>query len=595
MRELASRGARVALFALLVVAACGPNGNSNQDAGGDGDGGIDAPNGPDAPLPHTLVGIMVTPTNPLIEMDVNVTGTQAFVATGEYLDGVPEDLSAQVTWAVANPAVGAMTGATLNIPAFASATAEVSRITATMGTIVGEAQITVVAYRRSGPTQDFFFILPYNDPTGAAMRPLDFATRIPSLDVFFLMDTTGSMFGSITNLANALTGTIVPGIRAEVADSQFGVGAFEDFPILPFGSLHGSDCGRGGSTNPDQPFHLFQTITGNIPGVSAGVGMLRTATGPIGCGQDWPEAGIEALYQAATGDGMPGPAPTSVPANHTGVGGVAFRPDSMPVIVQISDAQFHGPGEPGTCPTTGESANYTGTVATVAHSRITTKAALDQICARVVGVAAIQPTLAAQCSSQADLEDFAASTGAMVPPAAWDVGTRPAGCAAGQCCTGANGVGRAPNAQGLCPVVFLASPDGSGLGANIVTGIRMLTRFATFDVESARMGGTADVNGNPLPTPHTTADFIRAVTPTGFMLPPPPPNLPNPTFDATAFHGVTPGTQVSFNVQAFNDFVPATNDAQIFRATIQVLAGGCTPLDAREVLILVPPEPVIVQ
>ena len=444
MRELASRGARVALFALLVVAACGPNGNSNQDAGGDGDGGIDAPNGPDAPLPHTLVGIMVTPTNPLIEMDVNVTGTQAFVATGEYLDGVPEDLSAQVTWAVVNPAVGTMTGATLNIPAFASATAEVSRITATMGTIVGEAQITVVAYRRSGPTQDFFFILPYNDPTGAAMRPLDFATRIPSLDVFFLMDTTGSMFGSITNLANALTGTIVPGIRAEVADSQFGVGAFEDFPILPFGSLHGSDCGRGGSTNPDQPFHLFQTITGNIPGVSAGVGMLRTATGPIGCGQDWPEAGIEALYQAATGDGMPGPAPTSVPANHTGVGGVAFRPDSMPVIVQISDAQFHGPGEPGTCPTTGESANYTGTVATVAHSRITTKAALDQICARVVGVAAIQPTLAAQCSSQADLEDFAASTGAMVPPAAWDVGTRPAGCAANQCCTGANGVDRAP-------------------------------------------------------------------------------------------------------------------------------------------------------
>jgi hypothetical protein len=185
MRELASRGACVALFALLAVAACGPNGNSNQDAGGDGDGGIDAPNGPDAPLPHTLVGIMVTPTNPLIEMDVNVTGTQAFVATGEYLDGVPEDLSAQVTWAVVNPAVGTMTGATLNIPAFASATAEVSRITATMGSIVGEAQITVVAYRRSGPTQDFFFILPYNDPTGAAMRPLDFATDIPKLDVFF--------------------------------------------------------------------------------------------------------------------------------------------------------------------------------------------------------------------------------------------------------------------------------------------------------------------------------------------------------------------------------------------------------------------------
>jgi hypothetical protein len=30
-----------------------------------------------------------------------------------------------------------------------------------------------------------------------------------------------------------------------------------------------------------------------------------------------------------------------VPANHTGVGGVAFRADSMPVIVQITDATSH--------------------------------------------------------------------------------------------------------------------------------------------------------------------------------------------------------------------------------------------------------------
>ena len=591
MRELHCRGARVAVLSLLAIAACGPSGGGQQDAGVGDDGNP----GTDAPLPHTLLGISVTPTNPLVELDLNVTGSQVFTATGIYLDGVPEDLSAAVTWAVINPAVGAFAGSTLAIPAFASSTAEVSRITATMGSVVGEAQITVVAYRRSGPTQDFFFILPYNDPTGAQQRPLDFSTQIPSLDVFFLMDTTGSMFGSITNLQNALSGTVVPGIRAEVADSQFGVGAFEDFPILPYGSLRGSDCGRGGLPTPDQPFHLFQTITASVPSVQAGVGMLRTATGPIGCGQDWPESGIEALYQAATGAGLTGPSPTSVPANTTGVGGVGFRSDSMPVIVTISDAQFHGPGETGSCPTTGESANYTGPVAAAAHSRAATKSALAAICGRVVGVAAIQPTLAAQCSSQADLEDFATATGALVPPAAWDVGIRPAGCAATACCTGANGVGRPPNAQGLCPVVFLASPDGSGLGSNIVTGIRMVARFATFDVESARTGVTTDVNGNPLPAPRTTADFIRAVTPVSFTLPPPPPILTNPTFDATAFHGVTPGTQVSFDVQAFNDFVHQTSTAQIFRANIQVLAGGCTPLDARDVLILVPPMPVVVQ
>lgn len=577
----------------LALVACGP---TDKNPPGDGDGGMTDGTPPiDVPQPHTLTAILVTPTNPLVELDLNTPGTQAFTAMGQFLDGATEDLTSQVTWAAMNPAVGTMSGNTLNIPAFTAADAVVSRITATMGAVVGEAQITVVAYRRTGPTQDFFFVLPYEDPAGQQMRPLDFSTEIPALDVFFLMDTTGSMFGSITNLQAALTNTIVPGITAEVTNAQFGVGAYEDFPVLPFGSLHGSDCGRGGLSTPDQPFHLFQTLTANIPSVQAATSMLSTATGPIGCGQDWPEAGMEALYQAATGNGLTGPAPTAVPANHTGVGGVGFRTGSMPVIVQIGDAQFHGPGETGTCPTTGESANYTGTVAAAAHGRSTVKTALSTICARVVGIAPIQTTLAAQCSAQTDMEDFATSTGALVPPSAWDVGVRPAGCAAGQCCTDTNGAGRAPNAQGLCPVVFRAATNGSGLANNVVTGIRMLTRFATFDVNSERQGVTTDVDGHPLPGAHTTADFLKTIVPVSFVLPPPPPNLPNPTFDTVAFHQVTPGTQVSFSVSAFNDFVPETDQAQIFRATIRVLAGTCTPLDQRDVLILVPPMPIVIR
>jgi hypothetical protein len=71
--------------------------------------------------------------------------------------------------------------------------------------------------------------------------------------------------------------------------------------------------------------------------------------------------------------------------------------------------------------------------------------------------------------------------------------------------------------------------------------------------------------------------------------------LPNPTFDTTTFYNVTPGTKVTFAVDAFNDFVMQTNDAQIFRATIRVTAGGCTALDQRDVLILVPPAPIVIQ
>lgn len=582
---------RLCLLA-FVVAACGPH---TKKPGGDA-GITDGATGDTPVAQHTLQSLGVTPTNPIIELDLNTPGSQDFQVIGYYADGVNEDVTSQVTWQVMNPNVGAMTGATLAIPGFATASAEVSLLTASFSGITGQAQVTVVAYRKTGPQQDFFFVLPYQDPTGQMSKPLDFATAIPALDVFFLMDTTGSMSGEINNLQTALTGTVMPGIQNAVANSQFGVGALEDFPISPFGNLHGSDCGRGGDSTPDQPFKLRQTITNSSSALQTAVnGLSNGPNSPIGCGNDWPEAGFEAIYQIATGQGLSSPSPTSVPANNTGIGGVAFRQGTMPVVVDITDAASHGKNETGMCTTTGDSYAYSGGVLSVSHSRAETKTALANICARVVGIAAIQTSLTADCSPEEYMRDLATTTGARVPPAAWDVGTRPAGCAANQCCTGQNGAGVATDGAGLCPVVFDVSPTGTGVSTNIVTGIQMLTRFATFDVPTDKQGVATDVNGNPLPVGHTTADFIKAVTPQSFVLPPPPPVLPNPTYDTTTFHNVTPGTQVTFAVDAFNDFVMETDSAQIFRATIRVLAGGCTPLDQRDVLILVPPQPITVQ
>jgi hypothetical protein len=568
-----------------VIVGCGPTAKHKPDGGG-GDGGVDS-----APLPHVLNGITVTPGDPIIELDLNATAIVGFTATGNYADGIDEDLTSLVSWTVANPAVGAMTSSSLAVPGFPTAMAVTSKITADYMNVQGVDQITVVAYRKSGPQQDFFFVLPYNDPMGQVAKPLDFATAIPALDVFFLMDTTGSMSGEISNLKTTLTNTIVPGIQAAVANSQFGVGALEDFPISPYGS---APCAVQ-NTN-DQPLKLLQTITANTSAVSAAVNALATSSGaPIGCGNDWPEGGFEAIYQVSTGQGLTSPAPTNIPANTVGVGGAGFRTGTMPVVVTITDALSHGPGETATCPTFSGATAYAGAVAAAAHSRAQTKTALAGICARSVGVAAIQTAYAASCSGQEYLEDLATATGARVPPAAWDVGVRPAGCAANQCCTDFNGVGRATDVDGLCPVVFRANVDGTGIGANIVTGIQMLARFATFDVIRVATGVGTDTSGNPLPAGHTTADFLKSIAPHSFVLPPPPPVLPNPTFDATTFHNVTPGTQVTFTIDAFNDFVMQTDQAQIFKATIQVLAGGCTPLDQRDVLILVPPTPITIQ
>jgi hypothetical protein len=556
---------------IAVAAACGPTAPRH----GSSDGGA---GGGDAAL-HTLQSITVTPTNPIVQLNLNATGAQGFSASGSYADGTTEDVTAMASWTVANPAVGTMTGATLNIPAFATATAQTSLITAGFHGVTGQAQITVVAYRLS---QDFFFVLPYQDPGGNVTKPLDFSTAVPSLDVYFNMDTTGSMGGEIANLQSSLNSTIVPGIQAVLPNTQFGVGAFEDFPISPYGDASGTPDGTA-----DQPFKLKQVITSSISMVTAGVNALSVSGSPIGIGGDGPEAALESIYQAATGAGLTGPAPTNVPANHTGVGGVGFRTGTMPVIVTISDANTHGVGEPTTsCGTMA----YAAPVSAVAHSRAQVKSALSTICARSVGIAAI---IEDACSAQSYMEDLAASTGTRVPPSAWDVGTRPAGCAATQCCTDYNGVGRATDADGLCPLVFRVHTDGTGVSASVVTGIQMLTRFATFDVTHDQQGVATDIAGNPLPSPRTTADFIKAVTPQSFMLPPPPPVLPTPTLDANAFHNVTPGTQVTFGLSAYNDFVPQTDRAQIFRATVRVLAGGCTPLDQRDVIILVPAMPIV--
>jgi hypothetical protein len=413
------------------------------------------------------------------------------------------------------------------------------------------------------------------------------------MDVFFLMDTTGSMRFEIGNLKSSLNSTVIPGIVNTVANTQFGVGSLQDFPNNTYGN---NPCPT--LNIPDQPFQLLTAITSNLPLVQAGVNSLATASGvPIGCGGDGPEAGLEAIYQVATGQGLTGPSPTNVPANHTGVGGVGFRSGVMPIIVTISDVMSHGAGEPVCPPNNGfpSTSDYGGAVAPVAHTRAQTKTALTNICARSVGIAPVPTSYPDQCSALEYLEDLAHTTGARVAPTAWDVGTRPAGCAAGQCCTGLNGVGRAPDADGLCPVVFRVAVDGTGVGASIATGIQMLARFATFDVPTDRSGVMTDINGVPLPAGHTTADFLKSIAPTSFVLPPPPPVLPNPTFDATTFYGVTPGTKITFTVDAFNDFVMQTMDAQIFRATIRVTASGCTPLDQRDVLILVPPQPIVIQ
>ncbi|MCX4242990.1 vWA domain-containing protein [Paraliomyxa miuraensis] len=524
-----------------------------------------------------LLYVAVAPANSVIELDLDSPSSQDFIATAVYTDGSEIDVTAAATWDLTNAAVGSMSGATLDIPGFPMPFFESTIITADYMDKQGQAQVTIAAYQQSGATPDFFFVLPYNDPAGPQTKELTFSTSVKSMDVFFNMDTTGSMDGEVSNLQNSLSATVVPSIVATIPNTQFGVGAYEDFPVAPYGE---SNCTYGALGGPDQPFQLFQEITDNIPAVQAAVNQLGIGGNAIGCGNDGPESAVEAMYQIATGDGVNAPAPTNVPANASGIGGVGFRDGTMPVVVNITDAVSHHSGPSGCAGVT-----YAGATATNAATEAEAMTALNAICARVIQVST---TSATSCSGRSDGIAYNNATGAVVPPEAWDVAGHPPGCAVGQCCTGINGASVAPDAAGMCPLTYLANGNGTGVDSSIVAGIQMVARYSPFDVTREWDGVDTDQDGVPLPAGTTTADFIKAVTPLSHG-PVPVPGVANPVLTPTTFEGVVPDTDVTFTVEAYNDFVPQGPEPRLFVATIRVLADDCGALDERDVFILLPP------
>ncbi len=389
------------------------------------------------------------------------------------------------------------------------------------------------------PAGDFYFVLPYEGP--GASGDLDFTTGLQRADVFISMDTTGS-FGQEIDALQASLNSIVPGIASVIPSTAFGVGRFEDMPHDPFG------CPG------DKPYELVQAVTEDVSAVAAAIGLLP----PANCGLDVPESGYEALYQWASGVGIPdfGMPPFAPP----GLGGVGFRDDALPIIIQITDARSH------------EAADYAALTAG-AHGRDAAVAALTAIGARVIGVDSLE-NQGSSNDPRAQLEDLAIATKAIIPP---DQGT-------GMCLTGVGGAPRPPvmvNNAPVCPVVFDVLPDGTGLGTLIVDAVVQLATLGVLDVSTENVGQLQGLQGEVITPGFTTADFIQAVTP----VPPPPAGA---TIDGLVFRGVVPGSTVTFRVDGFNDFQPSIEVDQLFAADINVLGDLVTVLDVRTVYIIVP-------
>ena len=200
------------------------------------------------------------------------------------------------------------------------------------------------------PPTDFYVVLPYEDP--AITRELEFTARLGRGDIFFLVDTTGSMGAAITNVRSSLSSTIVPAVSDAIADVVMGVGDFRDFPVDPYGSPG------------DWAFTVRQTMTSDVSAVQTALNSLTA-----GGGNDGPEAAVQGLHDAVSGGSCA-----------DGFGMACFRNSSHPIIVVVTDAEMHnGPG--------GANA-YSGVAGARTWSEMT--AALTAESVKVVG-AAVDP------------------------------------------------------------------------------------------------------------------------------------------------------------------------------------------------------------
>jgi hypothetical protein len=365
------------------------------------------------------------------------------------------------------------------------------------------------------------------------------------------MDNTGSMGGTIMNLQAGLTGTVIPGIVSGIPEAWFGVGGFDDYPLSPYGN---PSCGTDtAGIVHDQAFFQYQTMTSSAAAAQTAVNRYRT-----NCGVDGPESGVAALYALATRDTLggytrfvgSGSTPPTCPPGHRGA--ACFRPDAVPIVIVMTDVDQHN--RPG-C-----SCNYAAPVPLVGGNRgpswSATIAALTALNARVVGVNT--------SGGRPFLEQLVNET------------------------TIARG------APGVARDYVLDAFGGSGLSSVIVDLVR---RAAAVPLDvSARARDIAD----PGETIDAVAAFIDHLEPNttgapglrctgGFI------TLDRPGIDDDLFHDtfqrVTPGLPVCFDiVPRMNTTVPATLVPQVFRARIEVLGDGFTPLDERVVYFLVPPR-----
>ena len=464
----------------------------------------------------------------------------------------------------------------------------------------------------------FYFIEPYSTDGSAAPTPtkstLALSTTLNNGDVGFVVDTTYSMSGEISNLKSSLATTIIPALAAKIPNLGVGVAGHDDVPNNTYG-----DCAAlpPFTSRPDtvwyQPAGFIVDVSSGGTTIPAGVTAAQTEVNGLnlGNGDDTPEAQVLALVHGIDGSAISWPAAGGCAAGSIalddGDGGVTtfgafhFRTKALPIIVEITDAPWHNGITAGST-TVHDAYSFS----TFKSSDLVSK--MNAIGAKFIGVAADNGGRAAGGPGGNPYLDEAYvtdNTGSNVATTAFT------GCAAGKCCTGVSGAAIAPDGPGgTCRSVYSINTTGTGLGSSIVDGVFALLATIKFDVY-------VQAYNDPAATIDVVGDFMQKVEPnpaggtdpvTGSVCVTIPllggmadkwtgPKAVVAGADGTndTILGVNPGNYYCFDVvPKANTTVAATTTVQTFTAWLRVLAqkptGGTFSLGKdRQVLFLVPP------
>jgi hypothetical protein len=280
----------------------------------------------------------------------------------------------------------------------------------------------------------------------------------------------------------------------------------------------------------------------------------------LGGGGDGPEGGIIALNALATGHGFAPYLPDAAACSAGGIGYACFRPDAVPIVLLISDAEFHnGPGD--TDPYVGFEPSLPSYADTLAQ--------LEAIHARVISI---------QMSSYPAVAPVGIDPGLPVTPSP----------VAMQMQTLSRDTG-AVTSDGA-PLFFEIDNTASTLDARVVDAVRAVAQRVPIEVSTVlRDDPNDDVDATKLveriEVHNATGTSVGGRTCASGLSS----RDSNADGAADTFTAVEPGMPVCFDVKPRqNQSIAPRATPAVFRAFIDVVTNGTTVLDTREVHFLVP-------